>query len=106
MTPYIPLGITKDSQIAGLYIADSGNSSINGNYVSGNTYAYCLRLRKKYNIHVLAMPITKFIDISWKDESSGSDDQVIIKMKSSEQILSILDDKYGKEWFVIGGLLR
>ncbi len=27
-------------------------------------------------------------------------------MKSSEQILSILDDKYGKEWFVIGGLLR
>ena len=52
------------------------------------------------------MPITKFIDISWKDESSGSDDQVIIKMKSSEQILSILDDKYGKEWFVIGGLLR
>lgn len=54
-----------------MYIADSMNSSIKGTAVSGNINAYCLRLSNKFNINCLAVPITKFINLIWNDESKG-----------------------------------
>lgn len=88
-SPFIPTGINSNNEISGIYLTDSNSSSIEGNYVSGNINAYCMRLYHKYGVKVFPVGINKFIDFK-AEKQLDLTDSFTIKMKTPDEIFTAL----------------
>ena len=91
--PYVITGVNENNEIAGLYFANSDNSTASGKYVSGHINAYCLRLFKKNGIKITPLPLTRFLDIKLTDNEGFSvEHHAEIKLKDSNEILQIVGE--------------
>lgn len=84
-------GVGKDSQISALYIADSEDSSLDGEYVSGHVQAYCRRLEDYHGVKATPVSLIKFMEVKLTDGSGRAlGHETELRMKDSGQILDIM----------------
>lgn len=70
--PYFVTGVSEnfeegsqDTVHTGIYLTSSNNSSLEGNYISGNINAFCQRIKKFMGVNVTPVSVNKFIDIEY-----------------------------------------
>lgn len=69
--PFFLTGVSSGEQ-TGVYLVGSNNSSLDGEHISGNISAYCLRIKQFVGVRVTPISINQFMEIQYSNNGSTS----------------------------------